>query len=180
MLSTERRMYTQLHQERTGVTNKMASDISNDKRLTNRVISIPQESYSILSSVEERRMYDWSLARSENPERYAWPFEADITQTPTQPPPPQVLRAPRSIFDFTVTGELFSSWSAFQLAMFLFCLCFLSRSRRMLGQRGWWDTSCSVGWSCPSHYRSPSIDKVLINVVCIPMRSKRSVILFQT
>ncbi|XP_021890738.1 NAD(P)H-quinone oxidoreductase subunit U, chloroplastic isoform X2 [Carica papaya] len=48
------------------------------------------ESHSILSSVEERRMYDWSLARSEAPDRYVWPFEIDITQTPTQPPPPQV------------------------------------------------------------------------------------------
>lgn len=55
-----------------------------------------QESYSILSSVEERRLYDWSLARNENPDRYAWPFEVDITQTINSPdtPPPQV------IFDF--------------------------------------------------------------------------------
>lgn len=49
-----------------------------------------QESYAILSSEEERRFYDWSLARSDKPDRYVWPFEVDITQTPTQPPPPQV------------------------------------------------------------------------------------------
>lgn len=49
-----------------------------------------QESYNILSSEEERRLYDWSLARSERPERYVWPFEVDITETPTQPPPPKV------------------------------------------------------------------------------------------
>ncbi|KAI6679844.1 hypothetical protein NL676_033725 [Syzygium grande] len=47
-----------------------------------------KESYRILSSVEERRLYDWSLARSQKPDRYMWPFEADITQTPTQSPPP--------------------------------------------------------------------------------------------
>lgn len=52
-----------------------------------------QESYTILSSVEDRRLYDWSLARNENPDRYAWPFEVDITQTinsPDTPPPAQV------------------------------------------------------------------------------------------
>lgn len=49
-----------------------------------------QESYAVLSSEEERRLYDWSLARSEKPDRYVWPFEVDITQTPTEPPPPQV------------------------------------------------------------------------------------------
>ncbi|XP_022731450.1 NAD(P)H-quinone oxidoreductase subunit U, chloroplastic isoform X3 [Durio zibethinus] len=47
------------------------------------------ESYSILSSGEERRMYDWSLARSEQPDIYAWPFEVDITQTPREDPPPE-------------------------------------------------------------------------------------------
>ena len=44
----------------------------------------------ILSSEEERRLYDWSLKRAENPDRYVWPFETDITQIPTQPAPPQV------------------------------------------------------------------------------------------
>lgn len=55
-------------------------------------LDLLKESYSILSSVQERRLYDWSLARNENPDRYAWPFEVDITQTPNSPdtPPPQV------------------------------------------------------------------------------------------
>eukprot|EP00262_Sarcandra_glabra_P012363 TRINITY_DN316_c0_g1_i2.p1 TRINITY_DN316_c0_g1~~TRINITY_DN316_c0_g1_i2.p1 ORF type:complete len:216 (-),score=28.07 TRINITY_DN316_c0_g1_i2:288-935(-) len=52
-------------------------------------LELLKESYAILSSEEERRLYDWSLARSAKPERYVWPFEVDITQTPTQPPPPQ-------------------------------------------------------------------------------------------
>ncbi|KAH8504612.1 hypothetical protein H0E87_012014 [Populus deltoides] len=46
-----------------------------------------KESYTILSSRDERRMYDWSLVRSEKPERYMWPYEVDFT--PTAPPPPQ-------------------------------------------------------------------------------------------
>ncbi|CAK7352812.1 unnamed protein product [Dovyalis caffra] len=45
-----------------------------------------KESYTILSSKDERRMYDWSLVRSEKPERYMWPYEVDFT--PTAPPPP--------------------------------------------------------------------------------------------
>ncbi|KAI0523238.1 hypothetical protein KFK09_005632 [Dendrobium nobile] len=37
-----------------------------------------QESYGILSSEEERRLYDWSLARNEMPDRYFWPFEVPL------------------------------------------------------------------------------------------------------
>ncbi|PWA78818.1 DnaJ domain-containing protein [Artemisia annua] len=56
-------------------------------------LDLLKESYTILSSVEDRRLYDWSLARNGNPDRYAWPFEVDITQTVTvnspDTPPPQ-------------------------------------------------------------------------------------------
>lgn len=64
-----------------------------NKLVTNSVNSDGQESYSVLSSVEERRLYDWSLTRSENPDTYVWPFEVDITQTPEYGNPPllQVL-----------------------------------------------------------------------------------------
>ncbi|GAB4836952.1 hypothetical protein Ancab_001864 [Ancistrocladus abbreviatus] len=55
----------------------------------NSQLDLLKESYTILSTVEERRLYDWSLARSETPERYTWPFEQDITQTPKEKPPPQ-------------------------------------------------------------------------------------------
>lgn len=54
-------------------------------------LSVLQESYTILSTVEERRLYDWSLSRSERPDRYAWPFEDDITQISTRQPPPPVM-----------------------------------------------------------------------------------------
>lgn len=43
-----------------------------------------------MSTVEERRMYDWSLARSEKAERYIWPFEVDIMEPSREEPPPQV------------------------------------------------------------------------------------------
>ncbi|XP_039071571.1 NAD(P)H-quinone oxidoreductase subunit U, chloroplastic [Hibiscus syriacus] len=59
-----------------------------DEEDLSKKMDLLKESYSILSSVEERRLYDWSLTRSENPDRYAWPFEVDITQTPTEDPPP--------------------------------------------------------------------------------------------
>ncbi|XVF35275.1 hypothetical protein REPUB_Repub18cG0131600 [Reevesia pubescens] len=66
-----------------------------------------KESYSILSSVEERRMYDWSLARSEQPDRYAWPFEVDITQTPTEEPPPQ---EPEDVGPTRLVGYFILGW----------------------------------------------------------------------
>ncbi|CAN8244262.1 unnamed protein product [Cochlearia groenlandica] len=59
-----------------------------EEKLKN-MMSLIKDSYTILSSVEERRMYDWSLARSEKSERYIWPFEVDIMEPTTEEPPPQ-------------------------------------------------------------------------------------------
>ncbi|RDX71572.1 NAD(P)H-quinone oxidoreductase subunit U, chloroplastic [Mucuna pruriens] len=58
-------------------------------------LELLKESYTILSSEEERRIYDWSLARAENTNEFVWPFEVDITQTkvPNEDPPQQVLVA---------------------------------------------------------------------------------------
>ncbi|XP_014500168.1 NAD(P)H-quinone oxidoreductase subunit U, chloroplastic isoform X1 [Vigna radiata var. radiata] len=52
-------------------------------------LELLKESYIILSSEEERRIYDWSLARVNNTETFIWPFEVDITQTkiPDEDPP---------------------------------------------------------------------------------------------
>ncbi|KAI9118115.1 hypothetical protein K1719_010447 [Acacia pycnantha] len=55
----------------------------------NKKLEHLKESYSILSSKQERRIYDWSLARTENTEQYVWPFEVDVTQTTQDTPPPQ-------------------------------------------------------------------------------------------
>lgn len=61
------------------------------------LVCIGQESHSILSSVEERRLYDWSLARIGKGDNYTWPFEVDITQTPRGDPPPRVNTQLKSI-----------------------------------------------------------------------------------
>ncbi|KAL2237234.1 UNVERIFIED_CONTAM: NAD(P)H-quinone oxidoreductase subunit U, chloroplastic [Sesamum indicum] len=78
--------------------NKVAEVM--DKGLAEEELSkeldLLKQSHSILSSVEERRLYDWSLARSGKPDRYMWPFEVDITQTPTEEPPPRVKSPFRS------------------------------------------------------------------------------------
>ncbi|KAK4791942.1 hypothetical protein SAY86_022377 [Trapa natans] len=75
----------------------------------NKQLQLLQESYSILSSVEERRMYDWSLSRTENPERYAWPFEADIPQTPTQTQTPPA-QEPEDVGPTRAVGYFMLGW----------------------------------------------------------------------
>ncbi|XP_062099550.1 NAD(P)H-quinone oxidoreductase subunit U, chloroplastic [Humulus lupulus] len=55
----------------------------------NQELALLKESYTILSTVEERRLYDWSLARSGQPDRYVWPFEVDSTKPPLDDPPQQ-------------------------------------------------------------------------------------------
>ena len=49
-----------------------------------------QVSYDILSSEEERRLYDWSLYRLQSPGVYAWPYQSDITQSTYGPFPTEV------------------------------------------------------------------------------------------
>ncbi|EOY30021.1 hypothetical protein SCA6_012025 [Theobroma cacao] len=78
-----------------------------DEEELSKKMDLLKESYSILSSVKERRMYDWSLARTEEPGRYAWPFEEDITQTPTQEPPPQ---EPEDVGPTRLVGYFILGW----------------------------------------------------------------------
>ncbi|XWS72387.1 hypothetical protein CRYUN_Cryun02cG0036000 [Craigia yunnanensis] len=78
-----------------------------DQEELSKKMDLLKESYSILSSMEERRMYDWSLARSEQPDRYAWPFEVDITQTPTEDPPPQ---EPEDVGPTRLVGYFILGW----------------------------------------------------------------------
>ncbi|KAK1439978.1 hypothetical protein QVD17_05803 [Tagetes erecta] len=77
-----------------------------------------KESYSILSSIQERRLYDWSLARNENPDRYAWPFEVDITQTKTanspDTPPPQ---EPEDVEPTRLVGYFLLTWIILSLTL---------------------------------------------------------------
>ncbi|KAF0920163.1 hypothetical protein E2562_033464, partial [Oryza meyeriana var. granulata] len=52
----------------------------------NKEHDLLKESFTILSTEEERRLYDWSLARSGQPERYIWPFEVDPMELAPDPP----------------------------------------------------------------------------------------------
>ena len=73
----------------------------------NKQVELLRESYNILSSEEERRMYDWSLARSGNRDRYVWPFETDITQKPQGNPPPQ---EPENVGPTRIVGYFILGW----------------------------------------------------------------------
>ncbi|VVB16900.1 unnamed protein product [Arabis nemorensis] len=66
-----------------------------------------KDSYTILSTVEERRMYDWSLARSEKAERYIWPFEVDIMEPSREEPPPQ---EPEDVGPTRILGYFIGAW----------------------------------------------------------------------
>nr|GEV23651.1 NAD(P)H-quinone oxidoreductase subunit U, chloroplastic [Tanacetum cinerariifolium] len=81
-------------------------------------LDILKESYKILSSVEDRRLYDWSLARNGNPDRYAWPFEVDITQTVTvnspDTPPPQ---EPEDTEPTRLVGYFLLTWIILSIAL---------------------------------------------------------------
>ncbi|CAN1143743.1 NAD(P)H-quinone oxidoreductase subunit U, chloroplastic [Linum perenne] len=68
-----------------------------------------KESYSILSSVQERRLYDWSLARADNPPRYSWPSQADITQS-ASPETPPILQEPEDVGPTRAVGYIFLGW----------------------------------------------------------------------
>ncbi|KAF6159721.1 hypothetical protein GIB67_029979, partial [Kingdonia uniflora] len=46
----------------------------------NKKFKLLRESYTILSSEKERRLYDWSLARTGKADTYLWPFKFDISQ----------------------------------------------------------------------------------------------------
>nr|CAD1822578.1 unnamed protein product [Ananas comosus var. bracteatus] len=85
-----------------------------DEEEAKKELELLKESYNILSSEEERRLYDWSLARSERPERYVWPFEVDITQTPTQPPPP---KEPEDVEPTRLVGYFFLAWLILSFAL---------------------------------------------------------------
>ncbi|KAG8375754.1 hypothetical protein BUALT_Bualt10G0133200 [Buddleja alternifolia] len=74
-----------------------------DEEQLGNELELLKESHSILSSIEERRLYDWSLARNGKPDRFVWPFEVDITQAPPDgTPPPRVhILLPAIIYIFS-------------------------------------------------------------------------------
>ncbi|XP_026430661.1 NAD(P)H-quinone oxidoreductase subunit U, chloroplastic-like [Papaver somniferum] len=79
-----------------------------EEELANKM-DLLKESYSILSSQEERRLYDWSLLRTGTPDRFAWPFESDITQADVMqgtPPPGE----PEDFGPTRLVGYFFVGW----------------------------------------------------------------------
>ncbi|KAL3497427.1 hypothetical protein ACH5RR_040159 [Cinchona calisaya] len=83
----------------------------------NENLELLKESYSILSSEEERRLYDWSLARNEKPDRYMWPFEVDITQTPKGTPPPQ---EPEDVGPTRMVGYFMFGWLILSITLSIY------------------------------------------------------------
>ncbi|KAI5061534.1 hypothetical protein GOP47_0024039 [Adiantum capillus-veneris] len=76
-------------------------------------------SYDVLSSEEERRLYDWSLLQQGKSatDAYSWPFEADITQSECDPFPP-----PRPVDEEAIrrVRNLFLGWLALSVVLNLF------------------------------------------------------------
>nr|WQQ40051.1 NAJ9 protein [Cenchrus americanus]WQQ40052.1 NAJ10 protein [Cenchrus americanus] len=64
-----------------------------------------KESFTILSTEEERRLYDWSLSRSGQPERYVWPFQVDPLEMAPDPP-----QEPEDEFPTKLVGYFFLAW----------------------------------------------------------------------
>ncbi|KAL1204258.1 NAD(P)H-quinone oxidoreductase subunit U [Cardamine amara subsp. amara] len=84
-----------------------------EEQLKNK-LDLVKESYTILSTVEERRMYDWSLARSENAERYVWPFQVDIMEPSSDEPPPQ---EPEDVGPTRLLGYFIGAWLVLGVAL---------------------------------------------------------------
>ncbi|PSR93619.1 NAD(P)H-quinone oxidoreductase subunit U like [Actinidia chinensis var. chinensis] len=85
---------------------ELINDKLEEEELSKR-LEVLKESYSVLSSADERRLYDWSLARSENPDTYLWPFEVDNSKKSTEPPPPQ---EPEDVRPTRLVGYFMLGW----------------------------------------------------------------------
>uniref|UniRef100_A0A0F7H0E1 Chaperone DnaJ-domain superfamily protein n=1 Tax=Pelargonium nanum TaxID=59882 RepID=A0A0F7H0E1_9ROSI len=85
-----------------------------DEDEVNKKLEILNESYRVLSTAEERRLYDWSLSRSQNPDTYSWPFEVDDTVTAKGDPPPQ---EPEDFGPTRVLGYSFLAWLLLSIVM---------------------------------------------------------------
>ncbi|XP_060175525.1 NAD(P)H-quinone oxidoreductase subunit U, chloroplastic [Lycium barbarum] len=90
--------------------NKKVEEVMNEGLIEeelNKKLELLKESYSILSTREERRLYDWSLVRSEGPDNYKWPFEVDKTPLSSGTPPPQ---EPEDVEPTRLVGYFFLVW----------------------------------------------------------------------
>ncbi|XP_062202350.1 NAD(P)H-quinone oxidoreductase subunit U, chloroplastic-like [Phragmites australis] len=71
----------------------------------NKEHDLLKESFTILSTEEERRLYDWSLSRSGQPDRYVWPFQVDPLELAPDPP-----KEPEDEFPTKLVGYFFLAW----------------------------------------------------------------------
>ncbi|KAG7941834.1 hypothetical protein I3843_16G067000 [Carya illinoinensis] len=86
-----------------------------DEEELDKKLELLRESYIILSSEEERRMYDWSLARSEKADTYVWPFEVD--ETPTSKESPPILQEPEDVGPTRLVGYFILGWIVLSFAL---------------------------------------------------------------
>lgn len=78
----------------------------------NKEHDLLKESFTILSTEEERRLYDWSLARTGQPERYVWPFQVDPLELAPDPP-----KEPEDEFPTKLVGYIFLAWFILSVAL---------------------------------------------------------------
>ncbi|RLN28504.1 DnaJ domain containing protein, expressed [Panicum miliaceum] len=71
----------------------------------NKELDLLKESFTILSIDEERRLYDWSMSRSGQPERYVWPFQVDPLESAPDPP-----QEPEDEVPTKLVGYFFLAW----------------------------------------------------------------------
>ncbi|XP_058781110.1 NAD(P)H-quinone oxidoreductase subunit U, chloroplastic-like [Vicia villosa] len=78
-----------------------------EKDILNKKLELLRESYTIMSTPEERRMYDWSLAREGNTEKFIWPYEVDILGIEKGEPPQQ---EPEDVGPTRLVGYFLVGW----------------------------------------------------------------------
>uniref|UniRef100_A0A0F7CZC3 Chaperone DnaJ-domain superfamily protein n=1 Tax=Erodium trifolium TaxID=337410 RepID=A0A0F7CZC3_9ROSI len=90
---------------KTKVEDVLSRDLVEEEVTTK--LELLKEACRVLSTAEERRLYDWSLSRSANPDSYSWPFEVDETVASRGEPPAQ---EPEDVGPTRVVGYVFLGW----------------------------------------------------------------------
>ncbi|GAU26706.1 hypothetical protein TSUD_314830 [Trifolium subterraneum] len=78
-----------------------------EEDILKKKLELLRESYTIMSSPDERRMYDWSLAREGNTEKFIWPYEVDVSELQRGDPPPQ---EPEDVGPTRLVGYFLLAW----------------------------------------------------------------------
>ncbi|KAK2445836.1 hypothetical protein P8452_23399 [Trifolium repens] len=78
-----------------------------EEDILKKKLELLRESYTIMSSPDERRMYDWSLAREGNTEKFIWPYEVDVSELQKGDPPPQ---EPEDVGPTRLVGYFLLAW----------------------------------------------------------------------